>query len=269
MSNPIAFLSRHSDPDTMYFHEAIRQPDREEFIKAIIKEINDHIRRKHWILIPREQVPKGTKILSSVWAMKRKRDLVTREVYKHKARLNVHGGQQQFGVNYNETYSPVVMWFSLRTLLTLSLLNEWHTRQIDFVLAYPQAPIEFDMYMELPKGVEMKDGNRKTHVLKLLKNLYGQKQAGRVWNQHLVKGLSKIGFEQSEIDECVFFRSRTIFVVYVDDGIFAGPDSKEIDQAINDLKKDRSSFIVQDFAKGRKGSILPWFFPLPFCDWQA
>jgi hypothetical protein len=44
MSNPIAFLSRHSDPDTMYFHEAIQQPDREEFIKAIIKEINDHIR---------------------------------------------------------------------------------------------------------------------------------------------------------------------------------------------------------------------------------
>jgi hypothetical protein len=86
-------------------------------------------------LIPSEQVPKGTKILSSVWAMKRKRDLVTREVYKHKARLNVHGGQQQFGVNYNETYSPVVMWFSLRTLLTLSLLNKWHTRQIDFVLA--------------------------------------------------------------------------------------------------------------------------------------
>jgi hypothetical protein len=52
------------------------------------------------------------KILDSVWAMKRKRDLVTREVYKHKARLNVHGGQQQFGVNYFETYSPVVTWFS-------------------------------------------------------------------------------------------------------------------------------------------------------------
>jgi hypothetical protein len=167
MTDPIAFLARTSDPDTMYFHAAIRQPDREEFIKAIIKEVNDHIKRKHWVLVRREDVPKGTKILDSVWAMKRKRDLVTREVYKHKARLNVHGGQQQFGVNYFETYSPVVMWFSLRTLLTLSLLNYWFTRQIDFVLAYPQAPIEFDMYMELPKGVEMKDGSRKTHVLKL------------------------------------------------------------------------------------------------------
>jgi hypothetical protein len=108
--------------------------------------------------------------------MKRKRDLATQEVYKYKARLNVHGGQQEHGVNYFETYSPVVAWFSLRTLLTLSILNGWYTRQIDFILAYPRAPIEFDMYMELPKGVEMKDGNRKTHVLKLLKNLYGQNQ---------------------------------------------------------------------------------------------
>jgi hypothetical protein len=60
-------------------------------------------------------------------------------------------------------------------------------------------------------------------VLKLLKNFYGQKQAGRVWNQHLVAGLCKIGFQQSKVDECVFYRNKTIFVVYVDDGIFAGP----------------------------------------------
>jgi hypothetical protein len=248
MSDPIAFLSHHSDPDTMYFHEAVKQPDREEFIKAIIKEINDHIDRNHWVLVPRNKVPKGTKILASVWAMKRKRDLVTRQIHKHKARLNVHGGQQQYGINYFETYSPVVTWFSLRTLLTLALLNNWHTQQIDFVQAYTQAPIEFDMYMELPKGIEMKDGNRKTHVLKLLKNLYGQKQAGRVWNQHLVAGLCKIGFQQSEVDECVFYRNKTIFVVYVDDGIFAGPDESEIKQAIKDFRK--VGFDIED-----KGNI--------------
>jgi hypothetical protein len=244
MNDPIAFLSQHGDPDTMYFHQAMRQPDRDEFIKALVKEINDHIINKHWVLVRRDQVPPGTKILDSVWSMKRKRDLKTRQVYKYKARLNVHGGQQEYGVNYFETYSPVVNWFSLRTLLTLSLLNSWYTRQIDFILAYPQAPIEFDMYMELPKGVEMHDGNRKTHVLKLLKNLYGQKQAGRVWNQHLVKGLLKIGFQQSEIDECVFYRNSTIFVVYVDDGIFASPNNKEIDQAIMDLRK--AKFDIED-----------------------
>jgi hypothetical protein len=84
MTDPIAFLSHHSsDSDTMYVHEAMQQPDREDFIKAVIKEINDHIDRRQWKL--QEKVPKGTKILASVWAMKRKRDLITRQVYKHKA----------------------------------------------------------------------------------------------------------------------------------------------------------------------------------------
>jgi hypothetical protein len=232
MTNPIAFLAQTSDPDTMYYHQAMKQPDRNEFVKAVIKEINDHVERKHWELIPIEEVPENTPILDSVWAMKRKRDLVSKKVLKHKARLNVHGGQQQHGVNFFETYSPVVAWFSIRILLTLALMNRWYTRQIDFIMAYPQAPVECDIYMKLPKGIETRYGNGRTHVLKLLKNLYGQKQAGRVWNEHLVSGLREIGFEQSKVDECVFYRGQTIFVVYVDDGIFARPnDDKSIKQS--------------------------------------
>jgi hypothetical protein len=106
-------------------------------------------------------VPKGVKVLPSVWSMKRKRDIKTQQVYKHKARLNVHGGKQAYGKNYFEMYAPVVTWFSIRLLLVLSILNNWHTRQVDFVLAYTQADIEFDMYMELPMGIETKYSNGK------------------------------------------------------------------------------------------------------------
>jgi hypothetical protein len=53
-------------------------------------------------------------------------------------------------------YAPVVTWFSIRLLLVLSILNNWHTRQVDFVLAYTQADIKFNMYMELPMGIETK-----------------------------------------------------------------------------------------------------------------
>jgi hypothetical protein len=102
-------------------------------------------------------------------------------------------------------YAPVVTWFSIQLLHVLSILNNWHTHQVDFVLAYTQADIEFDMYIELPMGIETKYGNGKMHELKLLKNLYGQKQAGRVWNQHLVKGLKSIGFKQTKVDKCIFF----------------------------------------------------------------
>eukprot|EP00957_Ditylum_brightwellii_P097626 7434665-Ditylum_brightwellii.AAC.1 len=73
-------------------------------------------------------------------------------------------------------------------------------------MAYPQADIEFDLYMHLPHRAQMSDGSRGTHVLKLLKNVYGQKQAGRVWYNHSKEGLVKIVFTQSAIDEYVFYR---------------------------------------------------------------
>eukprot|EP00957_Ditylum_brightwellii_P144037 10975346-Ditylum_brightwellii.AAC.1 len=111
MDDPIAFAAKH-DPDTMYFHQAIKQPDAPQFIEAIVKEINGHIERGHWQPIPIEDVPKGTKILVAVWAMKQKRDIKTRQVTKYKTRLNVHGGQQEYGINYFDTYVPVVTWTS-------------------------------------------------------------------------------------------------------------------------------------------------------------
>jgi hypothetical protein len=58
----------------------------------------------------------------------------------------------------------------------------WALQQVNFVKAYPQAPIKMDIYMELPQGIQSKHGNSKEYVLKLEKNIYGQKQVGRVWN---------------------------------------------------------------------------------------
>ena len=82
------------------------------------------------------------------------------------------------------------------------------------------------MYMELPQGIRTSEGESKDYVLKLLKNIYGQKQAGRVWNEFLVEKLRSIGFKPSLIDDCVFYRDDIIFMVYVDDGIFLGKDDE-------------------------------------------
>ncbi len=235
MDSPPSHMTK-TDADTMYFDEAMRAPDAAEFTEACIKEVNDHVERKHWCMIRREDAPQGTNILPSVWSMKRKRDIKTQQVCKWKARLNVHGGKQEHAVNCFETHAPVVTWTTVRMLLNLSILNHWHARQTDFVLACPHADIEFDMHMELPKGIETKYGNGKTHVLKLLKNLCGQKQGGRVWNQFPVDGLAKVGFHQSTVDECLFFRDNVIFVAHVDDGVFASPDDKVTDKAISDIR---------------------------------
>ena len=64
--------------------------------------------------------------------------------------------------------------------------------------------------------------------MKLEKNIYGQKQAGRVWNSFLMDKLESIGFTPSQIDDCVFFHDDIIFMVYMDDGIFLGNDDLKL-----------------------------------------
>mmetsp|Transcript_11025 Transcript_11025/g.15514 ORF Transcript_11025/g.15514 Transcript_11025/m.15514 type:complete len:146 (+) Transcript_11025:368-805(+) len=98
----------------------------------------------------------------------------------------------------------------------------------------------------------------------LIKNLYDQKQAGRVWHEHLKKGLKNIEFEQSDFDGCVFYRGATIFFVYVDDGVFVSLDDGEINKAITELKKldfkledqgDLSDYVGINFRKVEDGRI--------------
>ena len=248
MSDPIAFKAT-ADPDTMYYHQAMKEPDREQFLAAIVKEVNAHIEGNHWEMIHVSEVPEGEKILDSVWAMKRKRDIKTQQVYKHKARLNIHGGQQEFGIHYTDTYSPVVSWFAVRLILIIAKLAGYRTRQIDFVLAYPQADIPYDNYMHLPHGVKSSTGKRGYHVLKLKKNIYGGRNSGRVWYDYLREGLENIGFEKSQVDDCVFYRGDVLFFFYVDDGIFVSKDEAQIDEAIADLrnkKKAKNKYNIDD-----------------------
>ena len=115
-------------------------------------------------------------------------------------------------------------------------------------MAFTQADVERDLYMELPKnfsipGTKITYADKDKYVLKLVKNLYGQKQAGKVWYDHLKDKLTKLGFIQSRFDECVFYYGTTIFLVYTDDTILVGPDEKEIEKIVNILSKN---FKVED-----------------------
>ena len=90
---------------------------------------------------------------------------------KHKARLNIHDAKQQFGMNSFDTYAPVMTWYAIHIMSIFGMLLGWAVHQIYFVQACPQAPIEADMYMELPQGIEINHGNSKDYVLLLLSNL--------------------------------------------------------------------------------------------------
>lgn len=79
----------------------MKADDRSQFQAAMQHEFDAHRNNKHWDIISRDQVPGAEVILDSVWAMKRKRNILTGEVYKHKTRLHKHGGQQKLAINFN------------------------------------------------------------------------------------------------------------------------------------------------------------------------
>jgi len=90
---------------------------------------------------------------------------------------------------------------TIRMMLTLTIIHGWKSRKLDVVLAYPHANIYSNIYMRLPNGLELNDGKTHcTHVLKLLKNIYRLKQAGKVWNKHLHQGLINLEYRQSKVD---------------------------------------------------------------------
>jgi Reverse transcriptase (RNA-dependent DNA polymerase) len=140
-------------------------------------------------------------------------------------------------VNYWETYVPVVGWPTIRLFLTMMIMNKCQSKQVDFVLAFPQADIECDMYMQIPHGFHI-DGDPGDYCLKLKKNLYGQKQAGRVWNIYLHEGLLARGFCQSEVDMCVYYKGDVTLLIYTDDGIFLADDMAKIDKCFKELTTD-------------------------------
>ena len=244
MEDPIMYcLKATSDPDTMYYSQAMKEPDAKQFQKAMVDEVNAHTNNGHWNFILKKAVPIGQIILPAVWAMKRKRRIATREIYKWKSRLNLGGHKMQKGIHYDETYAPVVSWTTIRLFLILSVIFGWHSRQIDFVLAYPQADIKRPTYMEIPKGVKFDGIDRNKHCLHVTKNVYGGRESGRTWFLFMKKGLEDLGFKQSKFDECVFYRGTTTFLVYTDDGIILDPKKENVDQTVRDI---RSKFNVED-----------------------
>jgi hypothetical protein len=126
----------------MYMHEALREPDKGEFVKAMLKEVKDQMDNGNFSIVHRSTVKDEKKILLTVWQMKRKRDIMTCKVKKWKARLNIDGSKMRQGIDYQETYAPVASRNSIQLLLTLTAVHGWHSTQLDYVLAFPQAPVE-------------------------------------------------------------------------------------------------------------------------------
>ena len=128
--------------------------------------------------------------------------------------------------------------------MALAQTHGLETKSIDFVLAFSQADLDTDVYMELPFGFDVDDS--RNFVLKLNKSLYGLKNSSRNWFRHRTNGLKLRGFTPSQVDPCVLYRHDCIIRVYVDDCIiFSG--SKNINESIvKSLKNGPENFQLTD-----------------------
>ena len=104
-------------------------------------------------MVPRSSLPSNAKPIKAIWSFKRKR-FPDGRLNKHKARICAHGGMQRWGQNYWETYSPVVNSLTVKVLLVIAKLHRLDSKSIDFVLAFPQADLDTDIWTEIPPGFE-------------------------------------------------------------------------------------------------------------------
>ena len=140
-------------------------------------------------------------------------------------------------VDYFESYAPVASWSTIRVILVMAMQHNWTINQVDFDNAFVQAPLDKDVYIELPPMFQDESWMDKKEVcLKLKKSLYGMVDAPRNFYLHIRKGLNKLGFQQSENDPGIYFGRGMVLILYVDDLLLCGPDPEEIKKVLKELK---------------------------------
>lgn len=211
-------------------------------------EINSLQRRGTWKVVER---PASVKPVDCRWVYKVKWSADRSEV-KLKSRLVARGFSQEYGVNYFDTYAPVVKSSSVRLLFAVAVECGLKVQQIDVKNAYVNSVLEEEVYMEQPKGFEFQDKSK--YVLKLQRSLYGLKQSGNEWNKCLNNVLTnKMCFRRLVSESCIYVRGSekdmVILAVYVDDILLFASSNKIIENVKNEIKAE---FEIDDIGQCRK-----------------
>ena len=205
-------------PET--YEEAINSNESEKWKEAMKRELESIKKNDTWDLVKLDNVRK--KPIKCRWVFTKKFNKFG-EVKKFKARLVAKGYTQKAGIDYWDTFSPVIKFKSVRALLAIAAAYGLNTYQDDVPNAFLKGELQEEVLMMQPPGFE--EGDDQT-VCRLNKTLYGLKQSPREWNQVIDKYLKSTGFKQSKVDTCLYFRNENekliLIGVYVDDILTVG-----------------------------------------------
>lgn len=223
----VCFALSVDDQEPRDFRKAMSSSNRNLWLKAIDDEFSALEKNCTWDLV---DLPAGKNLVQSKWVFKIKRN-ENGEAIKFKARLVAKGFTQKYGVDYFETFSPVVRFECLRILFALSVRHNLSIDHLDVNSAFLASELEEEIYMGQPEG-KIKDGSE-GKVCKLKKAIYGLKQASRAWNDKCNAVLSELGFTPLILEPCVFVYysddELAIIALYVDDFLlFCSSDELKI-----------------------------------------
>ena len=222
--------------------EMLKSPHKEQFLEAERTELKGLASHGTYIEtnIPPNRIP-----ISCRWVYAVKRDN-NNKVILFKARLVAHGFKQVPGVDFHETFASVSQTKTYRLLRALEVLYGWKSTQYDIAQAFLHGELKETIFMCFPPGYEPKDWSFNT-CWKLLKGLYGLKQAGRIWQQKMLTVFKKGGLVQCHLDPGVLHdpkpgNSKMLVNTHVDDFNIFTKDEKRRKEIENLLGKH---FIVK------------------------
>ena len=229
-------LLDNDEPAT--YAEAMVDPDSEQWLITMRFEIESMGDNQVWNLV---DLPDGFKAIECKWIYKKKIDM-DGNVHIHKARLVAKGYQQVQGVDYDETFSPVAMLKSIRIILAIAAHFDYEIWQMDVKTAFLNGILTEDVYMMQPEGFV--DPNNAGKVCKLLKSIYGMKQASRSWNIRFDEVVKEFGFIKNEQEPCVYKkesgRALVFLILYIDDILLIGNDIPMLKSVKTSLKNSFS-----------------------------
>ena len=243
----LALLTTDFMKEPSSFEEAInckRKEDQDAWKEAINKELNEMTKRGVWEVIDEQNVPNDRRCIKNKWIFKVKRNGTFR------ARLVACGYSQVPGIDFTESFAPVLNDVSFRIMLTAKIVWDMTSTVVDIETAFLHGDLDEEIYMDVPLGLST-GPNKK---LLLRKTIYGLVQSARKFYEKLIDVLKVIGFEGSKSDPCLWtmwdsvVNHMLIVGIYVDDCLIIGKESS-VSSLLEELKKHEFNLKIEKNVK--------------------